>query len=91
MVANITIGKTMWKRFQFLYTKTENYDVLLQSVMGVEIPRIKHLPIELAPAFGLFRTNSSLDVALEKFTELRELLYKLARNGNFGLQTGNGN
>lgn len=78
MIANITIGKNHVEEISISVPKTENYDVLLQSVMGVEIPRIKHLPIELAPAFGLFRTNSSLDVALEKFTNLRELLYKLA-------------
>lgn len=78
MIANITIGKNHVEEISISVPKTENYDVLLQSVMGVEIPRIKHIPIELAPAFGLFRTNSSLDIALEKFTKLRELLYKLA-------------
>lgn len=78
-VANITIGKNHVEEISISVPKSENYDVLLQSVMGVEIPRVKHLPSdELAPAFGLFRTNSSLDIALEKFTKLRELLYKLA-------------
>lgn len=78
MVANITIGKNHVEEISISVPKSEAYDILLQSVMGVEIPRIKHTPIELAPAFGLFRTNSSLDIALEKFTKLRELLYKLA-------------
>lgn len=78
MVANITIGKNHVEEISISVPKSENYDVLLQSVMGVEIPRIKHLPLELSPAFGLFRTNSSLDIALEKFTKLRELLYRLA-------------
>ncbi len=78
-IANITIGKNHVEEISISVPKTEHYDILLQSVMGVEIPRVKHLPLaELAPAFGLFRTNSALDIALEKFTKLRELLYNLA-------------
>lgn len=78
MVANITIGKNHVEEISISVPKSEEYEILLQSVMGVEIPRIKHAPLEVAPAFGLFRTNASLDVALEKFTKLRELLYRLA-------------
>ena len=78
MVANITIGKNHVEEISISVPKSEEYEILLQSVMGVEIPRIKHAPLELSPAFGLFRTNASLDVALEKFTKLRELLYRLA-------------
>lgn len=78
MISNITIGKNHVEEISISVPKYENYEVLLHSVMGVEIPRIKHAPLELAPAFGLFRTNSSLDIALEKFTKLRELLYRLA-------------
>ncbi len=78
MVANITIGKNTVEEISISVPKTEDFTVLLQSVMGVEIPRIKHATVELAPAFGLFRTNASLDVALEKFTKLREMMYRLA-------------
>lgn len=78
MVSNITIGKNQVEEISISVSKSENYEVLLQSVMGVEIPRIKHAPVELSPAFGLFRTNAALDLALEKFTKLRELMYRLA-------------
>lgn len=78
MIANITIGKNTVEEISISVPKTEDFTVLLQSVMGVEIPRIKHATVELAPAFGLFRTNASLDVALEKFTKLREMMYRLA-------------
>lgn len=78
-IANITIGKNHVEEISISVPKSEHYEILLQSVMGVEIPRVKHFPTaELAPAFGLFRTNTALDIALEKFTKLRELLYKLS-------------
>lgn len=78
-VANITLGSSHVEEISISIPKSESYTILLQSVMGVEIPRIKHDPVEMAPSYGLYRTNSALDVAHEKFTKLRELLYELAQ------------
>lgn len=77
-VANITLGSGHVEEISISIPKSESFDILLQSVMGVEIPRIKHESTELSPSYGLFRTNSALDVAHEKFARLRELLYELA-------------
>lgn len=76
--ANIIIGTTVVKELSSSISKGENYDVLLQSVMGVEIPKIKYERETVQPSYGLFRTNATFDNALIKFDEVKYLIYELA-------------
>lgn len=76
--ANIIIGTNVVKELSSSISKGEDYDVLLQSVMGVEIPKIKYEKKEIQPAYGLFRTNATFDNALLKFNEVKYLVYELA-------------
>lgn len=75
---NIIIGTTLVKELATTIGKQENYDILLSSVMGVEIPRIKYEKKSIQPMYGLFRTNATFDNAHMKFNELKYLIYDLA-------------
>lgn len=75
---NIIIGTNVVKDLSGAISKGEDYDILLHSVMGVEIPKVKYEVKELQPSYGLFRTNATFDNALTKFNELKYLIYDLA-------------
>ena len=75
---NIIIGTNLVKELSNAISKGEDYDILLHSVMGVEIPKIRYERKEVQPAYGLFRTNATFDNALLKFNELKYLIYELA-------------
>lgn len=75
---NIIIGTNLVKELAGAISKGEDYEILLHSVMGVEIPRIKYEKKDLQPAYGLFRTNATFDNALFKFNALKYLIYELA-------------
>lgn len=75
---NIIIGTNIVRELAASISNGEDYDILLKSVMGVEIPKIKYEKIPLQPAYGLFRTNATFDNALAKFDEVKYLLYELA-------------
>lgn len=75
---NIIIGTSIVNELASSIDKGEDYEILLQSVMGVEIPKVKYEKKDLQPAYGLYRTNATFDNALTKFTEVKYLLYELA-------------
>jgi len=75
---NIILGTNVVKELSNSVSKGEDYDVLLQSVMGVEIPKIKYEKKQIQPSYGLFRTNATFDNALTKFDEVKYLIYELA-------------
>jgi V/A-type H+-transporting ATPase subunit D len=56
----------------------ESLEIRLRSVMGVEVPEIGDLKVKPSLAYGFVRTNSKLDVARKKFSEVLVLTAKLA-------------
>ncbi|MGC8545445.1 V-type ATP synthase subunit D [Athalassotoga sp.] len=56
----------------------ESLEIRLRSVMGVEVPEIGNLDVRSSLAYGFVRTNSKLDVARQKFSEVLVLTAKLA-------------
>jgi V/A-type H+-transporting ATPase subunit D len=77
-VANITLGIRDVEDIGNSIPNDEDFEVLLKSVMGVDIPMVKYKKKEILPAYGFFSTNSSLDKARQKFTEARYRIYELA-------------
>ncbi|MBI9015040.1 MAG: V-type ATP synthase subunit D [Clostridiales bacterium] len=75
---NIIIGTNVVRELSGAISKGEDYDILLHSVMGVEIPKVKYERKDLQPSYGLFRTNATFDNALSKFNEVKYLIYELA-------------
>ncbi|MEA1974457.1 MAG: V-type ATP synthase subunit D [Bacillota bacterium] len=77
-MANIMMGSSSVEEFSYAVNKEDNYDILLTSVMGVEIPKVKFNKKDLEVSYSFFRTNSSFDNAVLKFNELKYMIYELS-------------
>lgn len=76
--ANITLGVNTVEEIAISIPKSEDYEVLLTSVMGVEIPEVRYRKGKFQVSYGFFRTNAALDTAVRKFRKVRFLTYELA-------------
>ncbi len=81
-VVNVTMGLNNVEEVAISIPKVEEYDILLKSIMGVEIPTVKYEKKDLQPYYGFFRTNPALDIAVTKFKEVKYLIYELAEIEN---------
>jgi V/A-type H+-transporting ATPase subunit D len=80
--ANITMGIKNVEDMAYSIPNDESFEVLLKSVMGVDIPVMKYSKREIVPSYGLINTNISLDTARQKFNEVRYRIYDLAEVEN---------
>lgn len=76
--ANITTGIKDVTHIARSVPKDEQYEILIKSVMGVEIPSIKYQQSERVPTYGFHNTNTALDAAIEKFKAVKYMIYRLA-------------
>lgn len=76
--ASITLGVNAVEEIAISIPRTESYQLLLTSVMGVEIPEIRYKKEKFEVSYGFFRTNAALDTAVRKFRRVRYLTYELA-------------
>jgi V/A-type H+-transporting ATPase subunit D len=77
-VANITLGINEVHEVARSIPEATEFTILSYSVMGVEIPQIKYERHEIVPYYSFYHTNTSLDAALQKFHQVKYLLYELA-------------
>lgn len=77
-VANITLGINEVNELARSIPLTTEFNILTYSVMGVEIPQVKYEKHEIVPYYSFYHTNTALDVALQKFQQVKYLLYELA-------------
>ena len=82
--ANITLG--ICAELSHTVPIDNSLNVAYRSVMGVEIPMISLEPVSIPIPFGLNSTNSILDDAYNKFTEVKHLTAELAEVENSDLQ-----
>ncbi|HBN84941.1 MAG TPA: V-type ATP synthase subunit D [Clostridiales bacterium] len=80
--ANIAMGIKEVDDITYGIPNDETFDVLLKSVMGVDVPVVKFKKNDIVPTYGFFNTNSSLDEARQKFYEVRYKIYELAEKEN---------
>lgn len=80
--ANITLGVKNVEDMSYSIPADEHFDVLLKSVMGVDIPTVKYKDEKIIPTYGFYNTNSALDEAREKFKDVRFKVYELAEIEN---------
>lgn len=81
--ANIIMGVKNVEDLSYSIPTEESYDILLKSVMGIDLPSIKYNQNEeFSPAYGLFNSNPSLDEARQKFQIVKEKIYELAEVEN---------
>ncbi len=81
-IASISIGMHRINEIGLSIPIEENYQVLLRSVMGVEIPTVKYEKKDLIAHYGFYRTNPAIDIAVKKFHEIKYLIYDLAEMEN---------
>lgn len=77
-VANVSMGVHELEEISLSVPTVEDYEILLKSVMGVEIPSVKYEKKELQPYYGFYRTNAAVDLAVTRFREVKYLIYELA-------------
>jgi len=78
IVANITLGINEVYEVARSIPQTTEFSILTYSLMGVEIPKIKYEKHEIIPYYSFYHTNTALDLALQKFQQVKYLLYDLA-------------
>ncbi len=79
---NITMGINSVENIGRSVPKDEEFEILLRSVMGVDIPTIKYEKKEVTPTYGFHNTNSAIDAAAECFRNVRYMIYELAEIDN---------
>jgi V/A-type H+-transporting ATPase subunit D len=77
-IANITMGVRSVEEIAYSIPKSEDYTILITSVMGVEIADIRFEEKRNIATYGFYRTNAVLDKAVEKFMHLRYKIYELS-------------
>ena len=76
--ANITMGIANVEQISQSVPEVEDFNILIKSIMGVEIPEIQHKDNEIQHYYSFYHTNTALDVAFKKFQEVKELLFELS-------------
>lgn len=79
---NITTGIKNVEKIALSVPKDEEFEILLKSVMGVDIPTIKYEKKPVTPSYGFHNTNPALDAAAEGFRNVKYMIYKLAEVDN---------
>lgn len=80
--ANITMGISTVESVALGIPENDDIEILLKSVMGVEIPRVQKPDIEDQPRYSIYRTDTALDEAYKQFKEVKRLTYELAEIEN---------
>lgn len=77
----ISMGLTHVEEYALSIPKEEDFDVRTRSVMGVDIPEIvdnADINRNFSLPYGFNENNPALDIAIEKFNEVKHLSYQLA-------------
>ena len=59
-----------------------NIDITYRSVMGVEIPKVKHIKPKIQLKYGIASTNTKFDYAFQNFQKARDLTVLLVEVDN---------
>ncbi len=74
IMANVTLGITEVYEVAKSIPTADETTMLTRSVMGVEIPMIKYEKQDIQHYYSFYHTNTALDVALQKFHEVKYLI-----------------
>jgi len=81
-VANMTEGISTVESIAGSIDEADDYEILVRSVMGVEIPSLKFIKKNLEPTYSFYKTNNAFDIAVMKFQQIKYLIYELAEIEN---------
>ncbi len=76
--ANIELGIRNVETFAFNVTPEEDIQVRIRSVMGTEIPVVKHVEEVRNPVYSFYGTTESLDEAKANFEKVKDLTIRLS-------------
>jgi V/A-type H+/Na+-transporting ATPase subunit D len=80
--ANISSGITNVEDIAMTVGKSNDYEILFKSVMGVEVPTVIFQRKEIEPKYGFYRTSAAIDEAMQEFSKVKYLTYELAEIEN---------
>jgi V/A-type H+/Na+-transporting ATPase subunit D len=80
--ANISNGITNVEDIAMTVGRSNDYEILFKSVMGVEVPKVIFEKKEIEPKYGFYRTSAAVDEAMLEFNKVKYLTYELAEVEN---------
>ncbi|NLO41041.1 MAG: V-type ATP synthase subunit D [Ruminiclostridium sp.] len=80
--ANISIGIAEVEQLGFAVPEERSVKVKVRSIMGVEIPTVDIDPYDLKPRYGFSRTNLALDIAYQRFDQVKHMTVEYAEVEN---------
>lgn len=80
--ANLVMGVENVKEAMHAVPVDESVKIKLRSVMGVELPTVTSQNESFTLPYGLYSTNSALDAAFIKFSDVKKLTLQLAETEN---------
>jgi V/A-type H+-transporting ATPase subunit D len=79
---NMTMGIHKVEDVAHSIPKDESFEILLKSVMGVDIPTVRYTKDEVYPTYGFYSTNPALDRATDDFRDVKYMVYEMAQVEN---------
>ncbi len=76
--ANIVSGINNVENIATGMPQAPEFEILLKSVMGTEIPTIKYEKKDIEPYYGFHNTDAAIDKATIHFRKVGEMIYELA-------------
>lgn len=80
--ANITMGISNVEDIALAIPEAMEHEIKFKSVMGVEIPEVVYQAKKVEPRYSIMKSNSAMDIAYEKFNEVKYLIFELAEVEN---------
>ncbi len=80
--ANLTLGISTVEDIALAIPEAIEHEIKFKSVMGVEIPEISYKFQKIEPHYSMIKSNSAMDLAYEKFNEVKYLIFELAEVEN---------
>jgi len=87
--ANIELGINYVQEIGMSIPIDEGVGIKARSIMGTEIPLVRHESGPMEVAYGFNNTSESLDIARQHFERVKELTIKLSMVENSAYRLGN--
>lgn len=87
--ANIELGIHYVQEIGYSVPVDDRVDIRARSIMGTEIPLVRHEERAMEPSYGFNNTTESLDLARQQFERVKELTLKLSMVENSAYRLAN--
>ena len=87
--ANIEVGISNVQALAMSVPVDDTVEIKVRSIMGTEIPLVRHEDRPIEPAYGFAGTFASLDAARAQFTKVKELTVRLSMVENSAYRLAN--